>query len=127
MKIGEVRCTVKSQRISAHSHVKGPGSDENGSAIPIAAGLVGQSQAREVSFPPKRRERRNNCCHFQFKAAGLAHDSNRTWEKHNEIWFSIIQKFDFHYLLFPYYAHTNNCIFTDFVSSIQEIYEFVIN
>ena len=54
--IEEVRSSAKTQRISAHSHVKGSGSDENGSAIPIAAGLVGQSLAREVSFPPKQRE-----------------------------------------------------------------------
>ena len=48
MKIEEVRSTVKTQRISAHSHVKGLGLDEAGNAIPIAAGLVGQAQAREV-------------------------------------------------------------------------------
>lgn len=50
MKIEEVRSTVKTQRISAHSHVKGLGLDENGSAIHVAAGLVGQTQAREVTF-----------------------------------------------------------------------------
>lgn len=49
MKIEEVRSTVKTQRISAHSHIKGLGLDEAGNAIPIAAGLVGQEQAREVS------------------------------------------------------------------------------
>lgn len=49
MKIEEVRSTVKTQRISAHSHVKGLGLDESGSAINIAAGLVGQTQAREVT------------------------------------------------------------------------------
>lgn len=48
MKIEEVRSTVKTQRISAHSHVKGLGLDESGNAINIAAGLVGQTQAREV-------------------------------------------------------------------------------
>ena len=48
MKIEEVRSTVKTQRISAHSHIKGLGLDEAGNAIPIAAGLVGQEQAREV-------------------------------------------------------------------------------
>ena len=48
MKIEEVRSTVKTQRISAHSHVKGLGLDEAGNAINIAAGLVGQTQAREV-------------------------------------------------------------------------------
>lgn len=48
MKVEEVKSTVKTQRISAHSHVKGLGLDENGYAIPMAAGLVGQEQAREV-------------------------------------------------------------------------------
>nr|CAG4647839.1 EOG090X04OZ [Moina brachiata] len=52
MKIEEVRSTVKTQRISAHSHVKGLGLDESGNAIPIASGLVGQAQAREVPFCP---------------------------------------------------------------------------
>ena len=73
--IEEVRSSAKTQRISAHSHVKGSGSDENGTAIPIPAGLVGQSQAREVSFPPKkRREMFNNHCHSLFQAAGLVVD-----------------------------------------------------
>ncbi|KZS12752.1 RuvB 1-like protein [Daphnia magna] len=49
MKIEEVRSTVKTQRISAHSHVKGLGLDESGNAINIAAGLVGQTQAREAA------------------------------------------------------------------------------
>lgn len=48
MKIEEVRSVSKTQRISAHSHVKGLGLDDNGTAIKIAAGLVGQEQAREV-------------------------------------------------------------------------------
>lgn len=50
MKIEEVRSTAKAQRISAHSHVKGLGLEENGSAIPQAAGLVGQEEAREVAI-----------------------------------------------------------------------------
>lgn len=50
MKVEEVKSTVKTQRISAHSHIKGLGLDENGFAIPAAAGLVGQEQAREVRF-----------------------------------------------------------------------------
>lgn len=53
MKIEEVRSTVKTQRISAHSHVKGLGLDESGSAINISAGLVGQTQAREVFYITK--------------------------------------------------------------------------
>jgi RuvB-like protein 1 (pontin 52) len=48
MKIEEVRSTAKAQRISAHSHVKGLGLDDGGAAIPQAAGLVGQEDAREV-------------------------------------------------------------------------------
>lgn len=48
MKIEEVKSTVKTQRIAAHSHVKGLGLNENGDAIPLAAGLVGQTAAREV-------------------------------------------------------------------------------
>lgn len=48
MKIEEVKSTVKTQRIAAHSHIKGLGLNENGEALPISAGLVGQSAAREV-------------------------------------------------------------------------------
>ena len=47
MKIEEVQSTTKTLRISAHSHVKGLGLKENGEAIPVAAGLVGQDLARE--------------------------------------------------------------------------------
>lgn len=49
MKIEEVRSTVRTQRISAHSHVKGLGLDENGNAHHEASGLVGQEEAREVN------------------------------------------------------------------------------
>jgi len=49
MKIEEVKSTVKTQRISAHSHVKGLGLNENGEAIKVASGLVGQDQAREAA------------------------------------------------------------------------------
>merc|ERR1711899_178559 len=49
MKIDEVKSTVKTQRISAHSHVKGLGLNEAGEAIPAASGLVGQAQAREAA------------------------------------------------------------------------------
>ncbi len=49
MKIEEVKSTAKSQRISAHSHVKGLGLDAEQRAIRSAGGLVGQEQAREVS------------------------------------------------------------------------------
>jgi RuvB-like protein 1 (pontin 52) len=49
MKIEEVKSTAKTQRISAHSHIKGLGLDDGGTAIQMAAGLVGQETAREVS------------------------------------------------------------------------------
>ena len=50
MKIEEVKSTTKTQRIAAHSHVKGLGVDEKGVALQVAAGLVGQELAREVSL-----------------------------------------------------------------------------
>ncbi len=46
MKIEEVKSTVKTQRISAHSHVKGLGLNEAGEAQKVASGLVGQDQVR---------------------------------------------------------------------------------
>ncbi|XP_011501370.1 PREDICTED: ruvB-like 1 [Ceratosolen solmsi marchali] len=49
MKIEEVKNTAKTQRISAHTHIKGLGLDENGNAIQFAAGLVGQEMAREAA------------------------------------------------------------------------------
>lgn len=49
MKIEEVKSTTKTQRIAAHSHVKGLGLDEAGFARPSASGLVGQEAAREAA------------------------------------------------------------------------------
>ncbi len=51
MRIEEVRSTERLERIASHSHVKGLGLDENGNALVIASGLVGQCAAREVCFP----------------------------------------------------------------------------
>lgn len=48
--IEEVQSTTKVQRVAAHTHVKGLGLDENGIALPVGAGLVGQEQAREVGW-----------------------------------------------------------------------------
>lgn len=50
MKIEEVKSTVKTQRISAHTHIKGLGLDDTGTPLQVAAGLVGQEAAREVQF-----------------------------------------------------------------------------
>lgn len=49
MKIEEVKSTTKAQRIAAHSHVKGLGLDDAGTALPVASGLVGQEMAREAA------------------------------------------------------------------------------
>ena len=49
MKIEEVKSTTKTQRVAQHSHVKGLGLNEDGTAIPVKAGLVGQDQAREAA------------------------------------------------------------------------------
>eukprot|EP00053_Salpingoeca_punica_P003583 m.43961 g.43961 ORF g.43961 m.43961 type:complete len:457 (+) comp12280_c0_seq1:51-1421(+) len=49
MKINEVTSTTKTQRIAVHSHIKGLGLAEDGTAIPAAAGLIGQDQAREAT------------------------------------------------------------------------------
>merc|ERR1711907_415386 len=41
--------TTKTQRIYAHTHIKGLGLDNEGKAIPVASGLVGQEKAREAA------------------------------------------------------------------------------
>jgi RuvB-like protein 1 (pontin 52) len=49
MKIEEVQSTERRQRIATHSHIKGLGLQEDGTPLPIAAGLVGQEKAREAA------------------------------------------------------------------------------
>jgi RuvB-like protein 1 len=49
MKIEEVKSTTKSQRIASHTHIKGLGLREDGSAEEVASGLVGQEKAREAA------------------------------------------------------------------------------
>lgn len=48
LKIEEIRSTKRTQRVAAHSHIKGLGLDEFGFAVENAAGLVGQLSAREA-------------------------------------------------------------------------------
>lgn len=48
MRIEEVQSTTKKQRIATHTHIKGLGLEEDGTAVPMAAGWVGQEQAREA-------------------------------------------------------------------------------
>ena len=48
MKIEEVASTTKRQRVATHTHIKGLGLKEDGTALPLGAGWVGQEQAREA-------------------------------------------------------------------------------
>merc|ERR1711912_174248 len=48
MKIEEVKSTTKAQRVAVHTHVKGLGLDENGTAEQCASGPCGQEKAREA-------------------------------------------------------------------------------
>lgn len=66
MKIEEVKSTTKAQRVAAHSHVKGLGLDENGMAIKVAAGLVGQTAAREVRRNIRAVYLHNICIYFSY-------------------------------------------------------------
>merc|ERR1711970_1315399 len=49
MKIEEVKSTTKAQRVAVHTHVKGLGLDDNGTALQCASGLCGQEKAREAA------------------------------------------------------------------------------
>ena len=49
MKIEEVQSTTKAARVAAHTHIKGLGLDEQGRALPMGAGLVGQEKDREAA------------------------------------------------------------------------------
>ncbi|KAJ0083647.1 hypothetical protein Patl1_30360 [Pistacia atlantica] len=49
MKIEEVQSTAKKQRVASHTHIKGLGLEPNGTAISLAAGFVGQVDAREAA------------------------------------------------------------------------------
>ena len=42
MRIEEVASTTKSQRVATHTHIKGLGLADNGEAVQVAAGFVGQ-------------------------------------------------------------------------------------
>lgn len=48
MRIEEVASTAKSARVAAHTHIKGLGLADDGSALPAAAGFVGAASAREA-------------------------------------------------------------------------------
>ncbi|RYH16038.1 hypothetical protein EON65_30755 [archaeon] len=46
----EVQSTTKTQRVAAHTHIKGLGLDDKGRAFSTGSGLVGQEKAREVGI-----------------------------------------------------------------------------
>jgi hypothetical protein len=48
MRIEEVASTTKKQRVATHTHIKGLGLKDDGAALPMASGFVGQEQAREA-------------------------------------------------------------------------------
>eukprot|EP00798_Chlamydomonas_sp_ICE-L_P024335 gene24335-9951_t len=48
MRIEEVASTTKTQRVATHTHIKGLGLKDDGYALPMASGFVGQEQAREA-------------------------------------------------------------------------------
>lgn len=48
MRIEEVASTAKQSRVAAHTHIKGLGLAADGTALPAAAGFVGQAAAREA-------------------------------------------------------------------------------
>mmetsp|Transcript_26466 Transcript_26466/g.66544 ORF Transcript_26466/g.66544 Transcript_26466/m.66544 type:complete len:500 (+) Transcript_26466:177-1676(+) len=48
MRIEEVASNVKTQRVATHTHIKGLGLADDGSALPMGSGFVGQEQAREA-------------------------------------------------------------------------------
>jgi len=49
MKIEEVQSTTRAVRVASHTHIKGLGLSDDGSAMQIAEGLVGQEKAREAA------------------------------------------------------------------------------
>ncbi len=48
MRIEEVASTTKAQRVATHTHIKGLGLAEDGTAVVLASGFVGQELAREA-------------------------------------------------------------------------------
>merc|ERR1712166_1663135 len=49
MKIEEVKSVTKTQRVAVHTHIKGLGLNDEGRALEVDAGLVGQEIAREAA------------------------------------------------------------------------------
>jgi RuvB-like protein 1 len=43
--------TARENRVAAHSHIRGLGLRDDGTADQTAAGFIGQQQAREVASP----------------------------------------------------------------------------
>ena len=63
MKIEEVKSTTKTQRIASHSHIKGLGLNDDGSALEISHGLCGQEKAREGERSLRAPKTKRRHCH----------------------------------------------------------------
>ena len=48
MRIEEVASTTKAQRVATHTHIKGLGLGEDGTAAVLASGFVGQEQVQDM-------------------------------------------------------------------------------
>lgn len=55
MRIEEVASTTKSQRVATHTHIKGLGLGEDGTAAMLASGFVGQEQVCMRTIAPLER------------------------------------------------------------------------
>jgi hypothetical protein len=77
IKIEEMRTTDVLHRIATHTHIKGLGLKEDGSAKAVASGLVGQERAREVRWRCRAHARtlapRSHAAHARAPTAGGWH------------------------------------------------------
>jgi RuvB-like protein 1 (pontin 52) len=59
MKIEQTKSTPHEKRVATHSHIKGLGLCDDGTAEPIQSGFVGQENAREVLAKKKKKKKFN--------------------------------------------------------------------
>lgn len=59
MKIEQTKSTPHEKRVATHSHIKGLGLCDDGTAEPIQSGFVGQENAREVLGKNKKEKKVN--------------------------------------------------------------------
>lgn len=61
MRIEEVASTTKAQRVATHTHIKGLGLGEDGTAAVLASGFVGQEQVHIICSAQLRPEHPKHC------------------------------------------------------------------